>query len=240
MQQYNDLVVKHKSEFSEFQDLVKQRVHEECVKYGIPMDMDFEEMRIEHPDKYNILQHIFNKADEAEHKVLQEIANEEREAVNNIIIKKAGVEMTKYDLTQEQSVETAKTFFEIMNNVGLKDFGEDLKAKVEFAVARAKMIKPSVDKVVEDVKEGIDATKKTVEDTKEVIKEVKEAVVEAKKLDDFKEGAVVEGTPSKETPINEENVMAIYNSKKGDDRIAFFKEHKDLILKEHLKSLGMQ
>ena len=115
-----------------------------------------------------------------------------------------------------------------MNEVGIRDLKDDIKGKVELAVARAKMLAKHTNKVVEE----------TVKDIKEVKQEVKEVVKETgKKLEDYTKSVVANKTPSG-PEVNSSNVMELYLSKKGNDRLAFFAEHKNLIMAQ-LKNKGL-
>lgn len=229
----------NQKQLEEFHNTIGQRIVDECARYGVPIDMDIDKMRVEAPDKFNILQNILAKADEVTNQVIDDIANKERQEAQQIVFRKAGEAMRKYKLTPEQVQAAADTFVEIMHDTGIKNLGKDLEVKVELAVAHAKMIKADLDKVKEDVV-------KTVEDTKKAIEEVKEAKadtisdvkaeeapkeeVKEDKLAEFKESATP-GDIAGAEPINESNVEAIYASKTGKDRLKFFAEHKDLLMK---------
>lgn len=231
VREYDDLLAKNKRDFEDFQSALAERIKQECVKYGVPLDMDIERMRVEAPDKYNILCNICNVADQQTNAVRTEIENQERQAAQDIVFTKAGVEMAAFKLTQEQAKAASQTFVKIVNETGIRDLGEDLKAKVELAVAHAKMLVPDIQKVAEDVHETIKDAKTVVEKAVEAVQEVKEVTKDTveDKLKEYKEGAAA-GEISAGPEVTKDNVMEIYLSKKGKDRLAFFAKHKDLIM----------
>lgn len=231
---YNELVENNKKELNDMVTDLGQQVIQACINYGIPTDMDFNEMRETMPDKFNILQAIAQEADMHRENKLAELRQKEKEAAQKIVFAKAGMEMAKYDLTPEQSAEAANTFVRIISETGIKDLKEDMAAKVELAVAHAKMIKKDVQKVVED-------TAKVVEDVKEAVEEVKEVTSKSKeeKLEAFKEGASV-GSTEPAPEVTEANVMKLYFSKPEKERQEFFKEHQNLIIKVWKQNGGSQ
>lgn len=229
MKELEDLRVQHKQGLDSLDNMTKRRIIEECNRYGVPVDMDINEMKEVAPDKFNILQQIVTKADEVRNQVQVEMQEVERKKATELVFSKAEKELKKYKLSQEQLQEAAITFVDIMHETGIKNLKEDIAAKVELAVARAKMIKADIDVTVE-------AGKKVVEDVKEAIKDVAEETANKpmkKSLDEFKESATV-GEKAQAEPINEHNVLAIWRSKEGTDRLEFFKEHQDLIQKAYI------
>lgn len=229
MKELEDLRVQHQQDLDSLDNMTKRRIIEECNRYGVPVDMDINEMKEVAPDKFNILQQIVSKADEVRNQVQVEMQEVERKKATELVFSKAEKELKKYKLSQEQLQEAAITFVDIMHETGIKNLKEDIAAKVELAVARAKMIKADIDVTVE-------AGKKVVEDVKEAIKDVAEETANKpmkKSLDEFKESATV-GEKAQAEPINENNVLAIWRSKEGADRLEFFKEHQDLIQKAYI------
>lgn len=229
IKELEDLRVQHQQDLDSLDNMTKRRIIEECNRYGVPVDMDINEMKEFAPDKFNILQQIVGKADEVRNQVQVEMQEVERKKATELVFSKAEKELKKYKLSQEQLQEAAITFVDIMHETGIKNLKEDIAAKVELAVARAKMIKADIDVTVK-------AGKKVVEDVKEAIKDVAEETANKpmkKSLDEFKESATV-GEKAQAEPINEHNVLAIWRSKEGTDRLDFFKEHQDLIQKAYI------
>lgn len=243
--EFQNIVAKQQSEYEAFTTELQNKVVEEFNKYGIPMDMDVNELKATDPAKYQIMTNILTNAQNVHDKVTAEIQNPIKEASDNIVFRIAGKEMKKYDLTLEQAQEAAKTFVSIMHEVGVKDLKDDLIGKVELAVARGKLIVGDVKKTVEDTK---DAVKETTKDIKEVVDKIGDTVdavkekvetvkKEGKKLEDFTKGANP-GLPPKGAEVNKDNVMELYLSQPEGERLKFFAAHKDLIM-EQLKHNGM-
>lgn len=244
--EFQNIVAKQQSEYEAFTTELQSKVVEEFNKYGIPMDMDVNELKATDPAKYQIMTNILTNAQNVHDKVTAEIQNPIKEASDNIVFRIAGKEMKKYDLTLEQAQEAAKTFVNIMHEVGVKDLKDDLIGKVELAVARGKLIVGDVKKTIEDTKEAVKETIKDAKDTADkigdVVDTVKEKVEtpvkkEGKKLEDFTKGANP-GLPPKGAEVNKENVMELYLSQPEGERLKFFAAHKDLIM-EQLKHTGM-
>lgn len=231
----NDLektINKNKQDLDLFRDKVREKVIDECLRYGVPVDMDIQEMKQVAPDKFNILQQILQKADVVTNEVIDGINAAEDKMRDEIIRSRAVKEMAKYALTEEEAQETCNTFIRILHEVGVKDFTEDIADKVGFAVARAKMVisgkKPVEQPKVEEVKAPVVEEPKKEEPKVEVVK---------KDLEEFKDSAAVgEKLPS--GAITKENVMEIYTSKTGKERLQFFAEHQDLIAQAYREAGG--
>ena len=171
------------------------------------------------------------------------------QAQKDYVFREASKVMCTYEMTEEQAQEAANTFVNIMNNVGIADVGEDLKAKVELAVARAKMIIPKVENVVKEVKEIVEDTKEAVKDViaekapeeeksvKEPVQEVveetpTEAPTEAPtaNLEAFKEGAAEgDAIVNNREGITVDNVLGTLSSLPFKARTEFYKKYADLI-----------
>lgn len=232
--EFETLRANNDRELQNFNQKVFQDIKTLCTHYGVPLDMDFEEMRQVHPDKYNILQQILHQADEATAAKEAEIKEVEHNKALEMVFNKADKVMKKYNLSPEVAQEACNTFVAIMHDAGIKDLKGDLAAKVELAVARAKMIAGDVQSVVNDVHKTEEDIAKTVKDVKNTVADiVKETPKMEKSLDEFKEGASV-GEKANAEPINESNVLQLWQSKEGDDRLAFFKQHQDLIQRAYL------
>lgn len=228
IQNFQDVVTKQEKEYDEFTQVLQTEVIKQFDKYGIPLDADVDDLRETDPAKYNIMNNIIQNAKEVHDKVSEDLRRPIIEASENIVFRVAGREMKKYKLDADTAKEAATTFVNIMNEVGIRDLKDDIKGKVELAVARAKML----------AKHTNEAVKETVKDIKEVKQEVKEVVKETgKKLEDYTKSVVANKTPSG-PEVNSSNVMELYLSKKGNDRLSFFAEHKNLIMAQ-LKNKGL-
>lgn len=226
------VVATQNKEMEEFNKALEGKVLDEFAKYGISPDCNPNELE---PAKFQILQNIIANAkaikDDVEAKIFKPVEEANQKLVKakeDLVFRIASADMRKYNLSEEELKEAATTFIEIMNETGIKDLKDDIKAKVELAVARAKMIKGKVQDVSKEVTEAV---KETKEDVKEVVEETKEVVkTTGKKLEDFTKGVVTNSTGGAE--VTPDTVMDLYLSKKGNDRLAFLQKHKDLILEQ--------
>lgn len=225
---FSKIVEAQRAEYQRFQNDLENKVRETLNRFGIPLNVDIEELKEVDPGKYQMLENVIRNAQLLDREVTAQIKEPIVRASEDIVFRVAGAHMKKYNLTQEQYKEAAATFVNIMNEVGIKDLGDDLKNKAELAVARAKML-------VNETKEAITETKK---DVKEIVKETKQVIKETgKKLDDYTK-SLNPGTVGGAAEVNESNVMDLYFSKQGNDRVAFLQKHKDLIMGQ-LKKNGM-
>lgn len=225
---FSKIVETQRAEYQRFQNDLENKVKETLTKFGIPLNVDIEELKEVDPGKYQMLENVIKNAQLLDKEVTAKIKEPIVRASEDIVFRVAGAHMKKYGLTQDQYKEAAATFVNIMNEVGIKDLGDDLKNKAELAVARAKML-------IQDTKEAVKETKK---DVKEIVKETKQVVKETgKKLNDYTK-SLNPGTVGGAAEVNEANVMDLYFSKQGNERVAFLQKHKDLIM-DQLKKKGM-
>lgn len=225
---FSKIVEAQKAEYQRFQNDLENKVRETLTRFGIPLDADIDELKEVDPGKYQMLENVIRNAQLLDREVTAQIKEPIVRASEDIVFRVAGAHMKKYNLTQEQYKEAAATFVNIMNEVGIKDLGDDLKNKAELAVARAKMLIQETKEVVKETKKDV---KEIVEETKQVVKET------GKKLDDYTK-SLNPGTVGGAAEVNESNVMDLYFSKQGNDRVAFLQKHKDLIM-DQLKKKGM-
>lgn len=225
---FSKIVETQRAEYQRFQNDLENKVKETLTKFGIPLNVDIEELKEVDPGKYQMLENVIKNAQLLDKEVTAKIKEPIVRASEDIVFRVAGAHMKKYGLTQDQYKEAAATFVNIMNEVGIKDLGDDLKNKAELAVARAKML-------IQETKEAVKETKK---DAKEIVKETKQVVKETgKKLNDYTK-SLNPGTVGGAAEVNEANVMDLYFSKQGNERVAFLQKHKDLIM-DQLKKKGM-
>lgn len=236
-------VVEAAKAYDDFNAKLSDALLDTFKQYGIDPDQNIEELRKD-PAKFQIAQDIMRQAQTLQAQKQQELMQPITQLSNQIVFKKAGQAMAKFELTDEQSTVAAETLINILNQTGLADLDADLKAKVELAVARAKMIAPKVAEVIEDVKEAVkdvvqaEAPKveeNTVENALEEAEEKKEEEEEKNEpvanLDAFKEGANtgdVDTLPPAD-PITEDNVLQEMAKLNFKERAAFYKEHMQLI-----------
>ena len=225
---FSKIVETQRAEYQRFQNDLENKVKETLNRFGIPLDVNIEELKEVDPGKYHMLENVIRNAQLLDREVTAQLKEPIVKASEDIVFRVAGAHMKKYGLTQDQYREAAATFVNIMNEVGIKDLKDDLKNKAELAVARAKML-------IQETKEAVKETKK---DVKEIVKETKQVVKETgKKIDDYTKG-LNPGTVGGAAEVNEANVMDLYFSKQGNERVAFLQKHKDLIM-DQLKKKGM-
>lgn len=225
---FSKIVETQRAEYNRFQNDLENKVRETLNRFGIPLNVDIEELKEVDPGKYQMLENVIRNAQLLDREVTAQIKEPIVRASEDIVFRVAGAHMKKYGLTQDQYKEAAATFVNIMNEVGIKDLGDDLKNKAELAVARAKMLIQEAEEPIKEIKKEV---KETVKESKQVVKKVD------KKLDDYTRG-LNPGTVGGAAEVNEANVMDLYFSKQGNERVAFLQKHKDLIM-DQLKKKGM-
>lgn len=234
---FQGLVQQQQDEFNKFSAYLGEQINKEMEKYGIPHVEDIEELRAIDIGKYQIAQNILTNAEHYAIAVREKMQQPVVEAANAIIARVAGNEIDKYKLNPDQQAVACETFLAIYNQDGLRDLSDDLKAKVELAVARAKLLHQDVKDVVED-------TKKLVDDVKDGVKEIIEKPAEEppkapeppkeikKDIGAYTEG-VNPGLVAKGAPVNEDNVNEIFFSLDGKEKLEFFAKYKDMLMKNN-------
>lgn len=231
--------------YDDFNDKLAKAVEDTFRQYGIDPSITMEELQKE-PAKMQIVQDIVVNAQRIQAEKQAELMKPINDASNALVFREASKMMAKFELDDKQTSVAAETLINILDATGLTNLTDDLKAKVELAVARAKMIAPKVEKVVEDVKEVVEDTKEAVkdvieekaEDTKEEdVQKVLEEKIEEKKepevkeekpsIDAFKESAtVVDSTPQEAGDvITADNVLQELQKVPFKDRTKFLKNN---------------
>lgn len=220
---------------------------QEFAKYGIDVNTNLDELKKSDPAKAQVAENIIRQAQAVKEQAMRNVNNNLNDRLTDVVFNKAARLFDKFELTQEQSMLAAETFVNILEQTGVKDIGEDLVAKVELAAARAKMLKPKAEKVIEEVKEIVEETKdavkevieekQTPDEVKAEVKEeekeeqeetpVVESIVEAPTLDEFKEGAVTSNQAAGDS-VTVDNVLDKMASLPFKDRVRFYADHKEL------------
>lgn len=239
--------------YDEFNEKLADAVEATFKQYGIDPTISVEELQKD-PAKMQIVQDIISNAQRIQAEKQAELMKPINDASTAIVFREASKVMAQFDLTDEQTGIAAETLINIFDATGLSNLTDDLRAKVELAVARAKMIAPKVEKVVEEVKEIVEDTKEAVKDVieetssekeveekedkveaEDVQKEAEEKettpeVVEEKpSLDAFKENAAIGNTASVDNSVDEDNVLQVLASLPFKERTSFLIKHADLI-----------
>lgn len=256
---YEDDVREANRQLDEFLQGLGNAMVQEFAKYGIDPDTNLDELKKKDPAKAQVAENIIRQAQNAKATAMANVQNNLNDRLTDVIFDKASRLFDKFQMTTEEATIAAETFINILEEAGIKDMGADLAAKVELAVARAKMIAPKVETVVEQVEE-------IVEDVKDAVKDVKDEVADKKEKAEEKEDKAVESEKNKEAenkPKEEEvqqqesviekpdleefkegavvsnqeangavtvdNVMQKMAELPFKERTAFYKEHFDLI-----------
>lgn len=170
MQQLRDRDTGREQQLRAIEGQLADRLELELNRYGIDLNKSLGELQKEDPAKFQIAQGLINQsraqAEQARAFMEEQKAADAREAIFN----KAGMLMAKYDLAEDEANSVAETFLDIIDAAGVRDLGEDLKNKVELAVAKVRFVGGKLKKAVKETKEAVEA-----------IKETADAVVEAAK-----------------------------------------------------------
>lgn len=231
--------------FDDFNDKLAKAVEDTFKQYGIDPSITMEELQKE-PAKMQIVQDIVMNAQRIQAEKQAELMKPINDASNALVFREASKMMAKFELDDKQTSVAAETLINILDATGLTNLTDDLKAKVELAVARAKMIAPKVEKVVEEVKEVVEDTKEAVKDVieekaddkkekdvqkvlEEKIEEKKEPEVKTEKpsIEAFKESATVVDSTSQEAGdvITADNVLQELQKVPFKDRTKFLKDN---------------
>lgn len=217
-------------------DLLSTKLNEAFAHFGIDPNKTLDELKAEDVTKAAIAQGLIDSAmqkrDEAINKARQEITKMEDELIFNRVEK----EVEKYHLTPEQMKATAETFIAIMNETGIADLAEDLRAKVKLAVAQAVMDNPRVKKEEEIIKKEDKKELETIEEVPVVEEEEPpkvEKVIEEEApikpdLSEFKEG--VDGGTTPTAAVTEDNIIETIAALPYRERTKFITENYDLYM----------
>lgn len=218
-------------------DLLSTRLNEAFAHFGIDPNKTLDELKAEDATKAAIAQGLIDSAmqkrDEVINKARQEITKMEDELIFNRVEK----EVEKYHLTPEQMKATAETFIAIMNETGIADLAEDLRAKVKLAVAQAVMDNPRVEKKEKEITEKEDEKElETIEEVPVVEEEkplkvdevVEEETPVKPDLSEFKEG--VDGGTTPTAAVTEDNVIETIAALPYRERTKFITENYDLYM----------
>lgn len=200
-------------------DMLTRKLNEAFEHFGIDPNKTMDELKAEDMTKAAIAQGLIDSAMQKRDEVINQAKKVLSEMEDNLIFDRVEKEVQKYNLTSDQMRATADTFIKIMNEVGINDLGEDLKAKVKLAVAQAVMDNPRVEKPKEPEAPEEKATKESAvkEEKTEVPTENKKKPAEVEKpvvkeeepakpdLSEFKEG--IDGGIVGANTVTEDNVL---------------------------------
>ena len=187
------------NEFNQLCQGLGKGLEEAFEKYAIPTDKTIEELEKEDPAKAQLARNLTKQANdiiEAAKKDAEAFLNEK---AHEVVFKKADRLLQKMDVSEEEAPIVAETFLDIIAQAGIRDLHDDLKAKLELAVAKAKMVVKTAGKTVDVVKTAADVVKEHVDKVAEKIEKVEEIISDKKDVKD--EPAKKEEEPVK--PVEE-------------------------------------
>lgn len=240
--QFFDVMDRTEAQAQQLTANVAKGIEEVAKKYGIPTDISMEELEAQDPTKAKMAKEIMARANAVVEQAKAQLNKVRENAAREVVFKRAGKLLDGYEMTEEQKGIAATTFIQILNEVGVKDLAEDLKAKVKLAVAQARMDSPMVARVAEVAQEVLDETDPSILDTavsnepspkiEEEAKPVEEAKDEVpptpkKDLSEYMESA--NNSVQKVATVTVDNVLQQLAALPFRERTAFYKEHQDLI-----------
>lgn len=256
MQQLRDKDAAREQQLRAIEGQLADRLELELNRYGIDLNKSLAELQKEDAAKFQIAQGLINQsrvqAEQARAFMEEQKAADAREAIFN----KAGMLMAKYDLAEDEANSVAETFLDIIDAAGVRDLGEDLKNKVELAVAKVRFVGGKLKKAVKETKEAVEAVHNVVEAVKEVAPEpspspqaeppIEEKVEQPQVTDvptvteDIKKEALAEAmgdavpeanknVPTEGDGTTVENVLEKLMATPFRDRVEFYKKHEALI-----------
>lgn len=252
MQQLKDRDAGREQQLRTIEGQLADRLELELNRYGIDLNKSLGELQKEDPAKFQIAQGLINQsraqAEQARAFMEEQKAADTREAIFN----KAGMLMAKYDLAEDEANSVAETFLDIIDAAGVRDLGEDLKNKVELAVAKVRFVGGKLKKAVKETKEAVEAIRETADAVVEAAKpeqNVPTVTEEAKKTqvtdvpvvtEEIKQEALAEAkgdavpeankaTPTEGDGATVDNVLEKLMATPFKDRVEFYKKHEALI-----------
>ena len=250
MQQLRDKDAAREQQLRAIEGQLADRLELELNRYGIDLNKSLAELQKEDAAKFQIAQGLINQsrvqAERARAFMEEQKAADAREAIFN----KAGMLMAKYDLAEDEANSVAETFLDIIDAAGVRDLGEDLKNKVELAVAKVRFVGGKLKKAVKETKEAVEAVHDVVEAVKEVVPEpspspqteqpVEEKVEQPQVTEDIKKEALAEAmgdavpeanknVPTEGDGTTVENVLEKLMATPFKERVEFYKKHEALI-----------
>ena len=251
----NKQAVQCENQIAEFDDKLQKALVDTFKQYDIDLNTTMEELKNTDPAKFAIAQELIGHAEHIRANQIAQIQAPLVEAQKNVVFREASKIMCNYDMTDEEAQVAASTLINIFNNSGLNDLQDDLKAKVELAVAHAKFTAPKEEvKEVEEVKQetvAAEVVEPPKEETKEKVVEEEpseaptEAPTEAPEpktdLNAFKESAAVsDAIVNNREGVTVDNVIQRLASLPYKERPSFYKEYADLIKQAGILQLKKQ
>ena len=222
------------NEFNQLCQGLGKGLEEAFEKYAIPTDKTIEELEKEDPAKAQLARNLTKQANdiiEAAKKDAEAFLNEK---AHEVVFKKADRLLQKMDVSEEEAPIVAETFLDIIAQACIRDLHDDLKAKLELAVAMAKMVVKTAGKTVDVVKTAADVVKEHVDKVAEKIEKVEEIIKDepakkeeepAKPVEEIDKSEFEEGIGAKSEPasLSVDNFLERLDQVKDLDKPAFIK-----------------
>lgn len=186
-------------EYDELCGQISGRLEAKLKELGIPLDKSITDLEAEDKAKAEIARKLIGDANELIERAKVAATDFLNKKAQDVVFKKADRLLRKYDVTEEEADVVANTFLDIIAQSGVRDLEDDLRAKVELAVAKAKMVCQHVSKTAEVVKEKADEVTEKIKKVEEIITPPK--VEEPVKDTEPKEESKVEEVKAKEEPV---------------------------------------
>lgn len=190
-------------EYDELCGQISARLEAKLKELDIPLDKSITDLEAEDKAKAEIARKLIGDANELIEKAKVAATDFLNKKAQDVVFKKADRLLRKYDVTEEEADVVANTFLDIIAQSGVRDLEDDLRAKVELAVAKAKMVCQHVSKTAEVVKEKADEVTEKIEKVEEIITppKVEEPVkdIEPKEESKVEEVKIKEEEPAKPT-----------------------------------------
>lgn len=161
-------------EYDEFCSTIGNALENRFKELNIPLDKTIEDLKKEDATKAVVAEGLIREANELIERGKRDANNFLMNKTRDLVFKKADRLLKRFDVTDEEAEVVADTFLEIMNQSGIRDLGDDLLAKLELAVARAKMVCGTVSKTAKKVSEKAEQVKEVIEKVEEVVSDKKD------------------------------------------------------------------
>lgn len=243
-------------EFDELCGKLGEALEGELKKFGIPLDKSIEELEAEDKAKADIARRLTQEANDLIERAKQDANKFIADKTRDLVFKKADRMLKGYEVSEEEVPVVAETFLDIIDQAGVRDLEDDLRAKLELAVARAKMVCKHVAKAadtvstiagkvadkIENVVEKVEKAEEVISDKKDIKpkEEVTEPITEEPPVaepekvqepivdtSEFEEG--VGGAPQPASGISVENVLEKMASLPYKEQTRFYKENMALV-----------
>ena len=175
------------NEFNQLCQGLGKGLEEAFEKYAIPTDKTIEELEKEDPAKAQLARNLTKQANDSIEAAKNDAEAFLNEKAHEVVFKKADRLLQKMDISEEEAPIVAETFLDIIAQAGIKDLHDDLKAKLELAVAKAKMVVKAAGKTVDVVKTAADVVKEHVDKVADKIEKVEDIISDRKDTSDKKE-----------------------------------------------------